>query len=264
MNGATALTPLMEARQVEFAYPGGARAIRISLTVEAATMTAVIGSNGSGKSTLIRLLAGLLRPTAGSILLEGKPLDDWQPRLRAREIAYMPQATSTVFPFRAIDVVLSGRTPHAPRFGFEGEHDHAIAMESLTAAGAAHLAERCVTALSGGEKQMVILARALAQEPRVLLLDEPAAALDLKHRAELMRTLARLRDDRGLSVVMITHDLQLTGSLFDRIVALRCGELAAQGPPQEILQAELLAAIYDDPKVRTTRVGDQTVVWVDR
>jgi len=135
---------------------------------------------------------------------------------------------------------------------------------ALEAAGAAHLAERSVTALSGGEKQMVILARALAQQPRVLLLDEPAAALDLKHRAELMRTLARLRDTRGLSVVMITHDLQLTGSLFDRIVALRCGKVAAQGRPEEILQSMLLAEIYDDPKVRTGRIGDQTMVWIDK
>jgi iron complex transport system ATP-binding protein len=257
--------PLMEARHLDYAYPDGARAIRdVSLTVEPASLMAVIGSNGSGKSTLIRLLAGLLRPTAGDILLDGIELDRWQPRLRAREIAYMPQATTTVFPFRAIDVVLSGRTPHAPRFGFESDRDRAIAMESLEAAGASHLAERPVTALSGGEKQMVILARALAQQPRVLLLDEPAAALDLKHRAELMRTLARLRDTRGLSVVMITHDLQLTGSLFDRILALRCGELAAQGSPDEILQSALLAKIYDDPKVRTQRIGDQTMVWVEK
>jgi iron complex transport system ATP-binding protein len=254
----------MEARHLDYAYPGGARAIRdVTLSVEPASMTAVIGSNGSGKSTLIRLLASLLRPVSGSILLDAIPLDAWQPRLRAREIAYMPQTTMTVFPFRAIDVVLSGRTPHAPRFGFESPRDLAIAMDMLEAAGAAHLAERCVTALSGGERQMVILARALAQEPRVLLLDEPAASLDLKHRAELMRTLARLRDTRGLAVVMITHDLQLTGSLFDRIVALRCGELAAQGRPEEILQSRLLAEIYDDPKVRAQRVGDQTLVWID-
>ncbi len=257
--------PLMEARHLDYAYPGGARAIRdVSLSVEPASLMAVIGSNGSGKSTLIRLLAGLLRPTSGKILLDGIALESWQPRLRAREIAYMPQTTMTVFPFRAIDVVLSGRTPHAPRFGFESDRDRSIAVEALEAAGAAHLAERSVTALSGGEKQLVILARALAQQPRVLLLDEPAASLDLKHRAELMRTLARQRDSRGLSVVMITHDLQLTGSLFDRIVALHCGELAAQGRPEEILQSALLAEIYDDPKVRTERVGDQTVVWVDR
>ena len=159
---------------------------------------------------------------------------------------------------------MSGRTPHAPRFGFESDRDHAIAIESLEAAGAAHLAERAVTALSGGEKQMVILARALAQQPRLLLLDEPAAALDLKHRAELMRTLSRLRDTRALSVVMITHDLQLTGSLFDRIVALKCGEVAAQGRPEEILQSALLSDVYDDPKVRTARLGDQTMVWIDK
>lgn len=257
--------PLMEARGVAFTYPGGAQAIReVSLAIQPATLTALIGSNGSGKSTLIRVLAGLLRPTRGEVLLDGKPLDAWQPRLRAREVAYMPQATMTVFPFRAIDVVLSGRTPHAPQFGFESERDHTIALEALQTTGAAHLADRSVTELSGGEKQMVILARAIAQEPRVLLLDEPAAALDLKHRAEMMRTLARLRDTRGLSVVMITHDLQLTGCIFDRIVALRCGELTAQGQPDEILQSALLAEIYDDPKVRTARIGDQTMVWVDR
>jgi iron complex transport system ATP-binding protein len=255
----------MEARHLDFSYPGGARAIRdVSLVVDPATLTAVIGSNGSGKSTLIRLLAGLLRPTSGEILLDGAALDSWQPRVRAREIAYMPQATMTVFPFRAIDVVLSGRTPHAPRFGFESDRDQAIALEALEAAGAAHLADRSVTALSGGERQMVILARALAQQPRVLLLDEPAAALDLKHRAELLRTMVRLRDTRGLSVVMITHDLQLTGSLFDRMVALRCGALAAQGRPDEILQSALLADVYDDPKVRTARLGDQTMVWIDK
>ena len=259
------MTAVMEARHVEYKYPGGARAIAdVSLSLDSASLTALIGSNGSGKSTLIRLLTGLLRPAAGEILLDGVALEAWQPRLRAREIAYMPQATMTVFPFRAIDVVLSGRTPHAPRFGFESERDRAIATEALEAAGAAHLAERSVTALSGGEKQMVILARALAQQPRVLLLDEPAAALDLKHRAELMRTLARLRDTRGLSVVMITHDLQLTGSLFDRILALRCGKVAAQGRPEEILQSTLLAEIYDDPKVRTGRIGDQTMVWIDK
>jgi iron complex transport system ATP-binding protein len=254
---------VLEVEHLEYSYAAGPRAIRdVGFSVEPASMMAVIGSNGSGKSTLIRLLAGLLRPAGGKILLEGKSLDRWEPRLRARVIAYMPQTTMTVFPFRAIDVVLSGRTPHAPRFGFESDQDHQIAAEALEAVGAAHVAERSVTALSGGEKQMVILARALAQEPRVLLLDEPSTSLDLKHRAALMRTLARLRDTRGLSVVMITHDLQLTGSLFDRILALRCGEVAAHGTPEEILRSELLAGIYDDPKVHAERIGNQTLVWI--
>lgn len=110
---------------------------------------------------------------------------------------------------------------------------------------------------------MVILARALAQEPRLLLLDEPSTSLDLKHRADLIRTLARLRETRGLSVVMITHDLLLTGSLFDRIVALRSGEVAVQGTPDEVLRSHLLADVYDEPKVRAQRMGSQILVWVE-
>ena len=110
---------------------------------------------------------------------------------------------------------------------------------------------------------MVILARALAQEPRLLLLDEASSSLDLKHRANLIRTLARLRDTKGLSVIMITHDLQLTGSAFDRVVALRCGAVVAQGEPDDVLRDHLLSEIYGDPNVRTRRVGDQTLVWVE-
>jgi iron complex transport system ATP-binding protein len=258
------MKPFFEARQLAYAYPGGQPAVRnISLSVAPASMTAVIGANGSGKSTFIRMLAGLLRPLAGEIRLDGRRLEEWQPRLRAREIAYMPQVTSTAFPFRVLDVVLSGRAPHIPQFRLENPGDREKAMQALESTGAAHLADRMVTALSGGERQMVILARALAQEPRLLLLDEPSTSLDLKHRAALMRTLAQLREQRGLSVIMITHDLQLTGSLFDEIVALSAGEVAAQGRPGEVLQSALLASIYGEPNVRAQRIGGQTVVWIE-
>jgi iron complex transport system ATP-binding protein len=258
------MTPLLEARQLTYAYPRGPVAIRgVGFTVEPASMTAIIGANGSGKSTLVRMLAGLLQPAAGQVLLSGIALDRWEPRARARQIAYMPQVTTTAFPFRVADIVLSGRAPFVARFHFDSRHDRDRAMEALQSTGAAHLADRNFAALSGGERQMVILARALAQEPRLLLLDEPSASLDLKHRAELMRTLARLREQRGLSVVMITHDLQLTGSLFDRILALRCGEIAAQGAPDEVLRSELLADIYGEPNVRARRMGNQTLVWID-
>jgi iron complex transport system ATP-binding protein len=253
-----------EARHLEYSYPRGPRVVRdVSMTIAPGTMTAVIGANGSGKSTLIRMLAGLLRPGSGEILLDGVRFDDWDPRLRARQIAYVPQSTVTAFPFRVMDLVLSGRTPHTSRFRFESARDIDIAMEALETAGAAHLASRSFTSISGGESQMVILARALAQEPRLLLLDEPSSSLDLKHRAELIRTVARLRETKQLSVIMITHDLQLTGSMFDRIVALRGGAVAAQGNPQEVLQDRLLREIYDDPNVHSQRVGDQTLVWVD-
>ncbi len=258
------MTPFFGAQKLTFAYGRGPLAVRdVTLEVAPGSMTAIIGSNGSGKSTLLRLLVGLLRPASGQVLLDGIRLEDWEPRARAREIAYLPQVTATAFPFRVADVVLSGRAPHVSRFHFDGPRDRQRAMEALESTGAAHLAERHVTTLSGGERQLVILARALAQEPRLLLLDEPSAALDLKHRAELMRTLARMREQKGLSVIMVTHDLQLTGSLFDRIVALRCGEIAAQGTPEAVLRSELLADIYGEPNVRAQRIGNQTLVWID-
>ena len=258
------MSVFFEARDLTYQYPHGPLAVRgAGLEIAPASMTAIIGANGSGKSTLIRMLAGLLPPDSGAILLDGVALEKWEPRLRAREIAYMPQVTVTAFPFPALDVVLSGRSPHVPRFRLEGGHDRQRAMEALESTGAAHLAARSVTALSAGERQMVILARALAQEPRLLLLDEPSASLDLKHRADLMRTLARLREQRGLSVIMITHDLQLTGSLFDLIVAMRCGEVMEQGTPAEVLRSELLAQIYGEPNVRAERRGGQTLVWIE-
>lgn len=252
-----------EARHLDYAYSNGSLVVRgVSLTSIQGSMTAVIGANGSGKSTLIRMLAGLLKPLAGEIVLDGVPLHAWQPRLRARQIAYVPQSTPAAFPFLVLDIVLSGRTPYTPRFRFEGAHDAEKALDALDAAGAAHLAARCFTSLSGGERQMVVLARALAQEPGLLLLDEPSSSLDLKHRADLIRTLARLRETKGLSVIMITHDLQLTGS-FDQILALRCGEVVAAGTPDEVLRDQLLREVYGDPNVRTQRAGDQTLVWVE-
>ena len=258
------MKPFFEARDLSYAYRGGPVVVRgVGFAVKPGSLIAVIGANGSGKSTLLRMLAGLSRPRSGEILLDGAPLARLTPRQRAREIAYMPQATAAAFPFRAIEVVLSGRSPHLSRFALEDGHDRDIAMAALKSAGAAHLAERSINALSGGERQMVILARALAQEPRLLLLDEPAASLDLKHRADLLRTLARLRDQRGLSAVMITHDVQITGSMFDWIVALRAGEVAAQGSPEDVLRTELLCDIYDEPNVRAQRLGSQTLVWIE-
>lgn len=255
--------PWFEASHLDYAYANGPLVVRdVSLTSARGSMTAVIGANGSGKSTLIRMIAGLLRPRAGTIVLDGVPLSDWKPRLRARQIAYVPQSTTTAFPFPVIDIVMSGRTPHAVKFRFESAHDTRKAMEALESTGAANLASRSFTGLSGGERQMVILARALAQEPRLLLLDEPSSSLDLKHRADLIRTLARLRETINLSVIMITHDLQLTGA-FDRILALRCGEAVAAGTPDEVLRDDLLRDIYGDPKVRSQRMGDHTLIWTD-
>jgi iron complex transport system ATP-binding protein len=253
-----------ETRGLDYRYGQGPLVVRgVSFGLERGRLMAVIGANGSGKSTLLRMMAGLLRPLGGEMRLDGRALAAMPARARAREIAYVPQAALPVFPFAALEVVLSGRSPHLGAFGFEGPRDREKALEALEAIGAAHLAARRVTDLSGGERQMVVLARALAQEPRLLLLDEPSAALDLKHRAGLVRALARLRDERGLTAILVTHDLGMVGSTFDRVLAMRCGEVAAEDAPDRVLETALLARIYDEPNVRAGRIDGRAVVWVE-
>jgi iron complex transport system ATP-binding protein len=254
--------PLLEARAVEFTYKGGPPVIRgVSLGVPAGKLCAVIGSNGCGKSTLVRLFAGLLAPAKGEILLDGASLGRIPRREVARLVGYVPQANTLAFPFTALEVVLTGRSPYTPRFRFEDARDREQAMQALQTVNAEHLAGRRVTELSGGERQMVSVARALAQKPLCLLLDEPSAALDLKHRAALVRTLASMRDAQGLTALVVTHDLHLIDPPFDYVFALSRGELRAEGAPAEVLTDAVLAAIYDDPHVRTRRVDGRTLIW---
>lgn len=262
-GGAGGGSALIEARGLRFAYAGGGPEVvrGVSLEVGRGLMTAVVGANGSGKSTLVRLLCGLLKPSAGEVLFGGAPLQSVEPRERARRVAYVPQTVSTVFPFTALEVVLTGRSPYTSRFRFEGEEDLRAARAALAAVDAAHLSARTVTELSGGERQMVSLARALAQEPECLVLDEPSAALDLKHRAALVRHLKRLRDERGITSLVITHDLVLLDPDFDRVLALRRGEVAAAGAPAEVLRDEVLREVYGDEHVRARRAFGRTFVW---
>jgi len=252
---------ILETESLVFAY-GETPVVRdVRLVLCRGSFAGLIGPNGCGKSTLLRLLSGVLRPAAGRVLLEGTPLGDVPPRARARKIAYVPQQQRSVFPFTAIEVVLTGRSPYSSRFRFENAADRAVALRALEEVGAAHLAARPVTELSGGEQQMVSVARALAQEAEVLLLDEPSAALDLKHRARLLGTLKRLRAERGLTALVVTHDLQMLDETFDYLFALRRGELVAEGPPRDVLSEASLASVYDDPGVRTRAVEGKTFVW---
>ena len=253
---------LLEARGVRFAYhPAKPVICGASLALDRGAMGAIIGPNGCGKSTLIRLLAGLIVPSAGEIEYDGRPLALIGPQALAKKVAYVPQNTARTFPFTALEIVLTGRTPYIPRFEFEGRRDVEKAWQSLETVGVPHLAQRRVTELSGGERQLVSVARALAQEPACLLMDEPSASLDLKHRAALMRTLADIRSRTKLTVLMVTHDLSLLDPGFDVIFAMRCGTVAAQGAPSEVLRNSVLADIYDDLHVRTHRLEGRTFVW---
>ena len=254
---------LIEARDLHFAYAAGAPEVvrGVSLQVPHGRLAALIGANGSGKSSLIRLLGGLVEPLRGEIIFDGVLLSSIERRERAKRIAYVPQSTATIFPFTALEVVLTGRSPYTTRFRFEQENDLRIARDALAAVDALHLATRPVTELSGGERQLVALARALAQEPECLILDEPSSALDLKHRAGLIRHLRRLCDERNLTALIVTHDLMLLDPTFDQVFAMRCGVIAASGTPGEVLQDEVLAEVYGDTHIRARQAFGRTFVW---
>ena len=253
---------LFEARDLHFSYAPTKPVIRgASLTLRRGAMGALIGPNGCGKSTMIRLLARLLAPSSGRIEFDGATLASIDRRALAKEIAYVPQNTARTFPFTALEVVLTGRTPYIPRFEFESNRDVERALEALHTVGVSHLARRPVTELSGGERQLVSVARALAQEPACLLLDEPSASLDLKHRAGLMRTISDLRRQSGMTVLMVTHDLSLLDPGFDVIFAMRGGAVEAHGTPAEVLRKDVLAVIYDDPAIFAQRMAGRTFVW---
>ncbi len=258
--GPPGTTPIIEARSLFFAYGSTTVVTNVSLTLPRSAVGALIGANGSGKSTLIRLLAGLLKPANGQVLIDDAPLTTLPARERAKRIAYVPQSTSTIFPFTAMEVVLTGRSPYSGRFNFENQKDEDIALAALELLDAAHLANRPITELSGGERQLVTVARALAQEPEVMLLDEPASALDLKHRTQLARALRRLSDERGITALMITHDLMLLDSVADLVLAMKCGRLIANGAPESVLSEEILSDVYD-ARIRTERSRDRTFIW---
>ena len=253
---------LLEARSVHFSYhPLKPVICGASLVLSRGNIGAVIGPNGCGKSTLLRLLAGLLAPSEGKIEYGGKSLASFGHHALAKRIAYVPQSLARTFPFTALEVVLTGRTPYVPRFQFESPRDVYRAREALGTVGVEHLAQRRITELSEGERQLVSFARALAQEPECLLLDEPSASLDLKHRAGLIRTLTTLRSRTGLTALMVTHDLSLLDPGFDVVFAMQQGGVAAQGAPSHVLRSSVLAKIYDDLQIRTQHMEGKTFVW---
>ena len=262
----------LTAQQVSYTYrqrPGahGEFALRAaSVTVARGSLTGLLGPNGCGKTTLLKLLAGVLQPDAGSVTLNGRPLTAMSRRDVARHVAVVPQETHPAFDFTVMEMVLMGRHPHLGVFQLEGPRDFAIAREALAATGTAHLAERQYMTLSGGEKQRVVIASALAQSADVLLLDEPTAALDLGYQLEVASLLRRLNRERGVTMVLATHDLNLAASLCDTLVLLRGGRVLAQGATRDVLTSAMVHQLYGvDAEVSFhDRAGHLTVVPVAR
>lgn len=222
----------------------------VSFSVRPGEMLGIVGPNGSGKTSLLKLLAKITPLQRGSITLFGKSLSCLRQEMVARSVAFVPQDTDQAFPFSVAETVLMGRFPHHHRrmwdlgFGWETSEDRVIAQHAMKTMDVWHLAERSVTGLSGGERQRVVIARGLAQDPDVLLLDEPTAFLDLQHQIEICTVLHRLKHERQLTVVLVSHDLNLASQYCDRILLLDQGRIVSLGIPDEVIQPELLRTVY--------------------
>ena len=217
----------------------------VSTTVARGSLTGLLGPNGCGKTTLLKLIAGVLRPDQGAIALDGRSIDQISRRELARHFALVPQETHPAFDYSVLEMVLMGRHPHLGAFQLEGPEDLVIARSCLSATGTEHLANRPFMTLSGGEKQRVVIAGALAQEPEILLLDEPTASLDLAYQLEVASLLTRLNRDHEVTMVLATHDLNLAASVCDRLVLVRSGQILAQGPAREVLTGAMIQELYD-------------------
>jgi iron complex transport system ATP-binding protein len=260
----------LETKTLSFAYGRGAALRRVvsgvSLGIERGSIVGLLGPNGSGKTTLLGLMSGVLKPEAGRVLLDGRPIEQMSRRELARRVAVVPQETRATFDFTVLEMVLMGRYPHLGPFELEGAADLEIARAALQATGTSGLESRRFATLSGGEKQRVVIASALAQASDVLLLDEPTTALDLRYQFEVLAVLRSLNDSRGATFVISTHDLNLAATLCQRVVLLKDGSVLAQGATEETLTADNIRALYDvDADVRFhERAGHLTVVPIAR
>jgi iron complex transport system ATP-binding protein len=261
---------MLAAREVSFSYRARRAQDpvldRVSVSIDRGSIVGLLGPNGSGKTTLLRILSGVLKPAAGDVTLDGRRVAEMSRRELARCLAVVPQDTHSTFDFSVLEMVLMGRYPHLGPFRLEGEADLEIAREALAATATSQFADRRFSTLSGGEKQRVVIASALAQTSDVLLLDEPTASLDLGYQLEIAALLKRLNTARAMTMVVSTHDLNLAASICNRIVLLSRGRVIAYGAPHETLTSEHVRRLYGvDAEVHFhERAGHLTVVPLAR
>jgi iron complex transport system ATP-binding protein len=259
---------MLSATDVTFAYRLTAPRVvdGVSMAVARGDLVGILGPNGSGKTTLLKLLAGTLKPLAGSVRLDGQPLATRSRRELARRIAFVPQETFAPFDFTVLDIVLMGRFPHLGTFALEGPADLAIARQALEATGTGAFESRSFGTLSGGEKQRVVIASALAQSPELLLLDEPTASLDLGHQLDVQVLLRGLNRDRAVTMVLSTHDLNFAAGLCRHLVLIRNGRVLAAGATDTVLTPEAVKQLYgvDADVAMHPRSGHLTVTPIAR
>lgn len=236
--------------QASYAYSASAPAAPnftlgpVTFSARQREIVGILGPNASGKSTLLRVIAGEVKPLSGRVELEGKPPADLSLRDRAQRIAIVHQESNLLFPIRVWEYVLQGRYPYGRRLRFENEADCLMAEKALAQVGAEHLTDRPMDQISGGERQRVVLARALAQQPQLLLLDEPTRYLDIGGKVELMRRLRTLSQENRYTAVVVTHELNLAAEFFDAIVLLQSGKCVAAGKPEAVYRRDLLEEVF--------------------
>jgi iron complex transport system ATP-binding protein len=255
----------LEASGLSFSYPSRRSSsfhiTDVSISVAQGSITGLLGPNGGGKSTLLRMLAGITTPSTGVVRLNGQEISTMSRRHTARRIAVVPQFTHPAFDYTAMEMVLMGRHPHLSMFELEGPDDRTIAIEAMRATATADFAEQSFLTLSGGEQQRVALASALAQAPELLLLDEPTASLDLGYQLEIAGLLRALNRDRGVTMVIATHDLNFAASICDRLVLLRDGRVRGQGSTTDTLTTQAIRDLYHvEADVSTHPVTGRLVV----
>ncbi|MFO7260400.1 MAG: ABC transporter ATP-binding protein [bacterium] len=239
------------ARGLRFTYPRAAAPALdgVDLDVPAGGVYAILGPNGSGKSTLLRVLLGALAPQAGEARYAGRPVAEWTRRELARRIGVVPQHEELAFPITARELVAMGRYPHLGNWRREGEADRVAIEQAMARCDVLDLADRPLATLSGGERQLVRIARALAQQPETLVLDEPTAALDIRHEMEIFELVAALAAAGGVTVLLVTHNINLAARYASRILLLDRGRVAAEGEPDAVLTRETVERVYRWPVV---------------
>jgi iron complex transport system ATP-binding protein len=234
----------VETRGVDFSYYDGLVLRDVSLGLRVGDLMGLIGPNGSGKTTLLRVLSGLMAPKRGHVYLDGHNIRELTRRQIAQRVAVVPQELAMPFAFSAYEMVMMGRTPHVRPILGAGPRDRQVVAEKMELTATSSLAERPFSELSGGEKQRVIIAMALAQEPDILLLDEPTVHLDINHQVEILELIKRLNRQQGLTVLATMHDLNLAALYFDRLILLDAGQVVASGGPSEVLREDSIRQVF--------------------
>lgn len=235
----------IEVKNLKFGYREDLVIKNISFDIKQGKFLSIIGPNGSGKSTILKLLNNIYYPKSAKILIEGKDIKSFKKRDLARRMALVPQYTIINYEFTVEEVVLMGRHPYKGRFERENKNDAEIVREALELTDTLYLKDRIITEISGGERQRVLIAKALAQEPSIILLDEPTAHLDINHQIEILNLLKKLNKEKGTTIVLVIHDINLGIRYSDEIIMLNKGEILGRGTPEQVITKDNIELAYN-------------------